>query len=53
LAFAAASLFRVASPALADAPSPFPVNEIVDDRNRFFGTVSRAVDDVVQEAASR
>jgi hypothetical protein len=53
LAFAAASVFPVASPALADAPSPFPVNEIVDNGNRFFGNVSRALADVVQEAASR
>jgi hypothetical protein len=43
----------MASPALADAPSPFPVNEIVDEGHRFFGTVSRALADVVQEAASR
>ena len=53
LAFAAASVFPVASPALADAPAPFTVNEIVDDGNRFFGTLSRALADVVQEAASR
>ena len=49
LAFAAASVFPVASPALADAPAPFTVNEIVDDGNRFFGTLSRALADVVQK----
>ena len=53
LAFAAAGVFPVASPALADAPAPFTVNEIVDDGNRFFGTLSRALADVVQEASSR
>ena len=53
LAFAPASVFPVASPALADAPAPFTVNEIVDDGNRFFGTLSRALAEVVQETSSR
>ena len=53
LAIAAASVFPVASPALADAPAPFSVDEIVDDGQRFFGTLSRGLADVVQQAASR
>ena len=38
---------------LADAPAPFSINEIVDDGQRFFGTLSHGLADVVQEAASR
>jgi len=53
LAIAATSIFALAPPALADAPAPFSVNEIVDDGNRFFGTLSRGLADLVQEAASR
>jgi len=49
----AASVFPVASPALADAPAPFSIDEIVDDGQRFFGTLSRGLADVVQQAASR
>src|SRR5271170_4605514 len=43
----------LATPALADAPPPFSVNEIVDDGHRFFGSLSRGLADVVQETASR
>jgi hypothetical protein len=42
-----------ARPAQADAPEAFPVDEIVDDGHRFFGTVSRGLADVVQEAGRR
>ena len=53
LAIAAISAFALATPALADAPAPFSVNEIVDDGHRFFGTLSHGLAEVVQEAASR
>ena len=53
LAIAATSAFALATPALADAPAPFSVNEIVDDGHRFFGAVSHGLAEVVQEAASR
>ena len=53
LAIAATSAFALATPALADAPVPFSVNEIVDDGHRFFGALSHGLADVVQEAASR
>jgi len=47
-----------ARPAEADAPvtgapESFPVDEIVDDGHRFFGSVSRGLADVVQEAGRR
>src|SRR5271169_6183462 len=53
LALAATSAFALATPALADAPAPFSVNEIVDDGHRFFGALSHGLADVVQEAVSR
>jgi len=53
LAIAATSALALATPALADAPAPFSVNEIVDDGHRFFGTLSHGLAEVVQEAASR
>ena len=40
-------------PAFADAPSRFSANEIVDNGNRFFGSVSRGLAQAVQEAARR
>jgi len=43
-----------ARPAQADdPPGAFPAQEIVDDGHRFFGTVSRGLADVVQEAGRR
>jgi hypothetical protein len=39
--------------ARADAPQAFPVDEIVDDGHRFFGSLSRGLADVVQEAGRR
>ena len=53
LAIAATSALVLATPALADAPAPFSVNEIVDDGQRFFGDLSNGLAGVVQEAASR
>jgi hypothetical protein len=53
LAIAATSGFALATPALADAPAPFSINEIVDDGHRFFGALSHGLAEVVQEAASR
>ena len=43
----------VATPARADAPAPFSPDEIVDDGQRFFGSVSRGLADGVQEACRR
>jgi hypothetical protein len=37
----------------ASSKAPFSVDEIVDDGQRFFGTLSRGLASVVQEAASR
>jgi len=37
----------------AGAPETFPVDEIVDDGHRFFGSLSRGLADVVQEAGRR
>jgi hypothetical protein len=56
LAVAAAAM--CARTARADAPAgavpeAFPVDEIVDDGHRFFGTLSRGLADVVQEAGRR
>jgi hypothetical protein len=56
LAVATAAL--CARTARADAPADavpeaFPVDEIVDDGHRFFGTLSRGLADVVQEAGRR
>jgi hypothetical protein len=43
-----------ARPARADAPpEAFPADAIIDDGHRFFGTVSRGLADVVQEAGRR
>jgi hypothetical protein len=53
LAISAASAFAIATPARADAPATFPVDEIVDDGHRFFGDVSRGLATAVQEAARR
>ena len=53
LAISAASAFAIATPARADAPATFPVDEIVDDGHRFFGGVSRGLATAVQEAARR
>ena len=43
---------RADAPADA-APEAFPVDEVVDDGHRFFGTLSRGLADVVQEAGRR
>jgi len=43
---------RADAPADA-APEVFPVDEVVDDGHRFFGTLSRGLADVVQEAGRR
>src|SRR5271154_3720429 len=42
-----------ATPAKADAPATFTVDEVVDDGHRFFGHLSRGLAEVVQEAARR
>ena len=49
-AMCAASL---ATPARADAPSTFTVDEVVDDGHRFFGHLSRGLAEAVQEAGRR
>jgi hypothetical protein len=43
---------RADAPADA-APETFPVEEVIDDGHRFFGTLSRGLADVVQEAGRR
>jgi hypothetical protein len=53
LAKTATAAIALATPAWADAPPPFSANEIVDDGHRFFGSVSHALADVVQEAVRR
>jgi hypothetical protein len=39
--------------ARADAPQTFPAEEIVDDGHQFFGSLSRGLAEVVQEAGRR
>jgi hypothetical protein len=53
LTIAATGAVAVATPARADAPPPFSPDEIVNDGQRFFGTVSRGLADAVQEAGRR
>ena len=43
----------LATRARADAPATFSVEEIVDNGHRFFGSLSRGLAEVVQEAARR
>ena len=43
----------LATRARADAPATFSVDEIVDNGHRFFGSLSRGLAEVVQEAARR
>ncbi len=49
----AAGAVALVSPARADAPPPFELDEIVDSGHRFFGAVSRGLAEVVQEAGRR
>jgi hypothetical protein len=53
LTAAAAGAVAFTTPARADAPEPFPANEIVDNGQRFFGSVSRGLAEGVQEACRR
>ena len=50
---AATGAVAFAAPARAEAPAPFSPDEIVNDGQRFFGTVSRGLADGVQEAGRR
>ena len=50
---AATGAVAFATPARADAPEQFAPEEIIDDGQRFFGTVSRGLAQVVQEAVRR
>ena len=50
---AATGAVAFATPARADAPEQFAPEEIIDDGQRFFGTVSRGLAQVVQEAGRR
>ncbi|MBV8664830.1 MAG: DUF1134 domain-containing protein [Hyphomicrobiales bacterium] len=52
-AVAAGAVVALSSPARADAPPPFQLNEIVDSGHRFFGAVSRGLAEVGQEAGRR
>jgi len=53
VAAAALSVRTARADAPAEAPEAFPIDEIVDDGHRFFGTLSRGLADVVQEAGRR
>jgi hypothetical protein len=53
LTIAATGAVAFAAPAKADAPAPFSPDEIVNDGQRFFGSVSRGLADGVQEACRR
>ena len=53
LGIAAVGTFGVAAPARADAPATFSADEIVDSSHRFFGSISRGLAEVVQEAGRR
>jgi hypothetical protein len=53
LTVAATGAVAFAAPARAEAPPPFSPDEIVNDGQRFFGTVSRGLADGVQEAGRR
>ena len=53
LAAAALGPLVLATRARADAPPTFTVDEIVDNGHRFFGSLSRGLAEVVQEAARR
>ncbi len=50
LTLAATGAVAFAAPARADAPEPFSPEEIVDNGNRFFGSVSRGLAEGLQEA---
>src|ERR1700733_5063695 len=52
-AAAAIASLSGAGAALADSPSPFSTNEVVDSGHRFFGAVSRGLAEAVQEAGRR
>ena len=53
MTIAATGAVALATPARADAPEPFSPEEIIDDGQRFFGTVSRGLAQGVQEACRR
>jgi hypothetical protein len=53
LTVAATGAVAFAAPARAEAPPPFSSDEIVNDGQRFFGTLSRGLADGVQEACRR
>src|SRR5882757_390623 len=53
LTIAATGAVALATPARAEAPAPFSPDEIVNDGQRFFGTLSRGLADGVQEAGRR
>ena len=52
-AVAVTSAVAFVTPAKAEAPPPFSPDEIVNDGQRFFGTLSRGLADGVQEACRR
>jgi len=53
LVMIATSGFTLPRPAQADAPATFSDHEIIDNGHRFFGSLSRGLAEVVQEAARR
>jgi hypothetical protein len=52
-ALAGAGLIGAPAWAIEERPRPFTVNELIDNGHRFFGTVSRGLAQVVQEAVRR
>ena len=50
---AAPALLLRAAPARANAPEPFGPNEVINSGHRFFGSVSRGLASVVEEATRR
>ena len=53
LTLAATGAVALATPARADAPAQFAPEEVIDDGQRFFGTISRGLAQGVQEACRR
>ncbi len=53
LGMAALGVLGLAPPARADAPAAFAPEEIIDNGNRFFGSLSRGLAEAVQEAGRR
>jgi len=49
----AVGAFALTRPALADAPASYSIDEVIQNGHHFFGSVSRGLAEVVQEAGRR